>query len=142
MKRIPGMPGTSPEPPRIAGIPWARPWDPRGRAWDLKARLWDAPGTSMRAPGHAPGTPQGRPYDHQGLLWTTKKVISTNVQRQKLSIAVFEPACWSPSPEGLPRAVLFITNSPNHTKNLWPWDFGEVFMARPETPPPSYILDI
>ena len=30
MKRIQGMPGTSPEPRGIPGVPWARPWDPQG----------------------------------------------------------------------------------------------------------------
>ena len=104
MKRILGMLGTSPEPPGIPGIPWARPWDPRGRPWDHwgrpwdpRACSWDPPVTSLRPPGDAPGTAWDfqRPFmDHKN------NHISANIQCQKLSIAVFEPACWDPSHEG------------------------------------------
>ena len=45
-----------------------------------------------------PGTPTDHKNGH----------ISTNLQRQKLSIAVFEPACQGPSHEALDRAVLSI----------------------------------
>ena len=43
----------------------------------------------------------------------------TNIQRQKLSITVFEPACWDPSPEGLDGTVLSIKGRPlSERKNL------------------------
>ena len=51
-KRIPGMPGTSPELPGVIGIPWARPWDP--------------PRDAPRTTGRAPGTLQGRPWNPPG----------------------------------------------------------------------------
>ena len=38
--------------------------------------------------------------------------ISTNIQYQKLSIAVFEPASWDPSPEALDRTVFSIKGPP------------------------------
>ena len=38
--------------------------------------------------------------------------ISANVQRQKISIAVFEPVCWDPSPHGLLSTTLSITRRP------------------------------
>ena len=112
-RKIPGMPGTSPEPPGVLGISWARPWDPRGRPWDPRARSWDPwarpwdpwarpwdprgrpwdpwarpwepRGTSLSAPGHAPGKPQGRPYDPQGVLWTTKPVIPQQIYSARRS---------------------------------------------------------
>ena len=71
MKRIPGMPGTSPEPPGILGIPWARPWDPQGRSWAPQARPWDPR-----------GNPQGRPWDPLGppkTPQTTKTAIAQQV---------------------------------------------------------------
>ena len=123
-KRIHGMPGTSPKPPGIPGIPCARPWDaqrgaqdfrplpwePWGRPWDPRARPWDPPGTSPRPPGNAPGIPRNlqRPLmDHKN------NHMSTNIQRQKLSIAVFKPAYQGPSHEALDRAVSSIKNAPN-----------------------------
>ena len=51
--------------------------------------------------------------------------ISTNVQHQKISIAVFEPACG---------------NMKNTTTRHR--DFGEVGTVKPQTQPPSYILYI
>ena len=76
MKRILGMPGTSPKPPGIPEVPWARPWDPRGRPWDALARPCDPPGTSLRFLGDAPGTPA----DLQGPLMDIKKpYISANM---------------------------------------------------------------
>ena len=42
--------------------------------------------------------------------------ISTNFQRQTLSIAVFEPACWDPSHERLDQAVLYIKRTPKSKK--------------------------
>ena len=44
--------------------------------------------------------------------------ISTKFPRQKLSIAVFEPACWDPSPEGLDWPVLSIKQRRNQKKEL------------------------
>ena len=38
MKRIPGMPGTSPEPPGIPGVPWACPWNPGDVPWPPRGR--------------------------------------------------------------------------------------------------------
>ena len=60
MKQILGMPGTSPEPPGILEIPWARPWDPQGRTWDALARPWDPQGRPWNA-GARPWDPRGRP---------------------------------------------------------------------------------
>ena len=63
------------------------------------------PGTSMRPPGDAPGTPGGP----RGPLMDHKNdYIRTNIQRQKVLIAVFEPARWDPSPEGSAWTVLSI----------------------------------
>ena len=124
MKRIPGMPRTSLEPPGIPGIPLARSWawEPWGRPWEpghAHGTPIDAHGTPRHAPGtprDVPETPQGRPWDPrdlQGPLMDHKNNnISTNIQRQKLSIAVFKPACWDPSPEGLSRTFLSITKPP------------------------------
>ena len=53
MKRIPGMPRTSREPPGMPGILWARPWHPQGRSWNLQGYPLGPPGI--------PGTTQGRP---------------------------------------------------------------------------------
>ena len=90
-KRIPGMPGTHGH----------APGHPQGR---------------LRAPGHVPESPRGRPWDPRGLPGTPMDhkngQSSTSIQRQKLSVAVFEPACWDPSPEGLPENVLFYKKSP------------------------------
>ena len=66
-KKIPGMPGTSPEPLGILGIAWARSWDPWGRPWDPWARPWDSLGTSLRPrarPWDFPGTPRRPPGTH------------------------------------------------------------------------------
>ena len=49
MKRIPGMHGTSPEPPGIPGIPGDAP-GPLGTPLEP----WE---TSLNPPGEAPGTP-------------------------------------------------------------------------------------
>ena len=103
-KRI--MPRTSLEAPGILGIPFARPWDPRARPWDPRARAWDPP-------GDAPGTPRdllGPFMDHKNGH------TSTNIQRQKLSIAVLEPARCGPSHEGLDRAVFLIKRPPKSKK--------------------------
>ena len=85
MKRIPGMPGPSPEIPGIAGIPWTHPWDPRGRPWDPRgrhwepwARPWDPLGTSLRPPRDAPGTPlapQGTISGPQKRLYLHKYTV-------------------------------------------------------------------
>ena len=53
MKRILGMPGMSPQPPGIPGIPWARFWGPRGRPGDAQplGTPLGRPGTPMEPPG-------------------------------------------------------------------------------------------
>ena len=38
--------------------------------------------------------------------------MSTSLQRQRLSIAVFKPACCDSLPQGLPRTVLLIKRQP------------------------------
>ena len=99
MKRLLGMPGTSPEP---WGSPGQAPGTP-GKAPGTPGTPMGPPGTSLRPPGDAPGTPRGppgTPMDHEN------NHISTNIQRQKVSIAVFEPACWDPSHEGPSQADL------------------------------------
>ena len=68
--------------------------------------------------------------------------ISKNIQRQKLSIAVFEPASWDPSHERLDQTVFFIKKTQKKENYPPSRDFGEVGTVKPETPPPSYILDI
>ena len=49
--------------------------------------------------------------------------ISANFQRQEVSIAVFEPACWDPSPEGLARTVLStqtpVNQKPTPPSQMW-----------------------
>ena len=111
MKRIPEMPGTFTEPPGIPWIPWARPWDPLGRFWDPQACPWDPPGTPLGPPETRlgpPGTPVGAPRDAprtpRDSYGPQNGHSSTNLQRQKLSIAVFKPARWGPSHEALDRA--------------------------------------
>ena len=46
--------------------------------------------------------------------------LSTNFQFQKLSIAVFEPACCNASPQSVPRAVLSIKKEPKQKCPLGP----------------------
>ena len=69
MKRIPGTPGTSPEPLGSRGSPGHAP----GTPGDPQARPWDTPG-APGTPKHATGTfgevletPQGRPWDPRDL---------------------------------------------------------------------------
>ena len=62
---------------------------------------------SMRRPRDAPGTPRDLRIPLWDPLWTTKNNhIFTNIQRQKLSIAVFETAHEGPSHEGVDRDVV------------------------------------
>ena len=77
------------DPGHARDVPGA-PWDPRDPLGSL--------GTPLGPPGKPLGPP-GRPHHKNGH-------ISTNIRRQKLSIAVFEPACCDPSLEGLPKAFL------------------------------------
>ena len=70
MKRIPGSPGESAEPPWTAGGPLGTPLGPSG---------------------DAPGPPRDL-TDHK--IWN----VSTTVQRQKLSTAVFKSAHCNASP--------------------------------------------
>ena len=61
----------------------------------------------------APGTPG----DLMGPLMGHKNGrISTNIQRQKLSVAVFEAACQGPSHEALDHAVCCIKREPKSKK--------------------------
>ena len=98
-EKDPGAARTSPEPPVIPRIPWARVWDPRGRPRDPKARSWDRMGTSLRRPGTPvgpPGTSRGPPRDFSGTpvdpwgplwdpLWITKTIISRQVDTARSS---------------------------------------------------------
>ena len=104
-----------------------------GDAWDVPGDPWDPcgplgtplggpgtplgpPGTPLGSPRDVPETPQeplGPPGDLQGPLMDRKNIhISTNIQRQNLSIAVFEAACWGPSHKGLDQAILSIKHLP------------------------------
>ena len=100
--------------------------DPR----DPLGTLLGPPGTPLRTLGtplEPPGTPlgpQARPWDHPGTplgpQWTPMEnknnKISTNIQRQKLSIAVFKPACQGPSHETFSRADFYIKSMPKSKK--------------------------
>ena len=68
--------------------------------------------------------------------------ISSNRQRQTLSIAVIETACQGPSHEAFDRAVFSIKKPPTLKNKLPVPEFGEVITVKPEPPPPSYILDV
>ena len=104
--------------------------DVSGAALESQGSPGHAPGTRGRpgTPGHAPGnpgdvpeTPRGRPWDLLRRLLAHKNGhSSTNIQRQKLSIAVFEPAYWDPTPEGLPRAGLVYKKAAKLNKNHTP----------------------
>ena len=93
MKRIPGMPGTSPEPPGISGIPWATslgtPEDAPGtpehaRPWDPPGDFPETPrGTPLRSPGDAPGDLLEGPLID--ALWTPKTVISPQLDSARSS---------------------------------------------------------
>ena len=116
MEMIPGMPGTSQEPP------WD-PKDPLGTALGSLGTLLRRPGTPLepletflRRLRYAPGTPR----DLQGPLMDHKNGhISTNRQRQKLLIAVFEAAHEGPSPAAVDRAV-FSTKRPPKSQRYPP----------------------
>ena len=155
MKRIPGMPGTSPEHSWDPGDPLGTPLGPPrthlgrtgtplghlGTSLRPRARPWDPPGTSLGPPADAPWTPQGRPQDPHGRHGPQNSNSSTNRQRQELSIAVFEPACRDPSHEALDRAIFPLKRTPTSKKNTpWSRDFGEGLTIKPETSPPNYIL--
>ena len=67
------------------GFPGHTPGTPR----DAPGNPMDAPETPGQAPGTPPGTllgPPGTPIDHKNGQ------ISPSIQRQKLAIALFEPA--------------------------------------------------
>ena len=119
-EKIHGMPGTSLEPPGIPRIPWARPWDPWGRPWHPQARSWDPPGRTL-------GPPRGPPRTPYGLQ---KLSYPSDIQRQKLSIAVFEPVRWDPSPEGLPRTILSIKRPSKKKSTTQSQDFPQEGMAK------------
>ena len=69
--------------------------------------------------------------------------ISTNIQRQKLAIAVIKRASWDPSHEGLPRTGLFTKRPPK--SNKWGRDLdmekNEVTIT-PPWPALAYALNM
>ena len=102
MKRIRGIPLTS-EPHGVSADPAGMPPGPPRDASGTLGTPLDPSGKCLRLPGDAPGTPG----DFQGPLMDHKNGhSSTNFQCQKLLIVVFEPACWDPSHEGHPSAIL------------------------------------
>ena len=106
------VPGAPWDPEDFLGTPLGSPGTrlgalgtPLGRPVTLLGTPLGPQGTPLGHPRDAPRTPRRPP----GTLMDHKNGhISTNVQHQKFSIAVFKPACWGPSHEGLPRAVLSI----------------------------------
>ena len=104
MKRIWGCPGR-PHSPLGSQESLSTPLGTPGTPLGPRARPWDPLGTSLTLPRDVPGTTRNL----QGPLIAYKKPnITTNIQHQKLSIAVFEPGCWDPLPEEVPRAILSI----------------------------------
>ena len=93
VKSILGMPGTSPAgAPGIPGIPWARP----GTPGDAHGTPLGPPGTRLEPQGmflgtslRPLGTPPGTPGDLQAhlmdLLWTTKTLISRQIDSARSS---------------------------------------------------------
>ena len=66
--------------------------------------------------------------------------ISTNIQRQKLSIALFEPASWDPSHGGLARTILSTKRSPTSKENTGGAPLGKGFShSAPGPGSPLYI---
>ena len=119
IKRIPGVPGTSPEPPGILGIsehapgtlgtPLGSQGTPLGSPRDVPETL----GTPLGRPRDAPGTPQGplgTPYGQQ-----KRSYLDTYTAPEALN-CVFEPASWDPLHEALDRALLSIKSSPKSKK--------------------------
>ena len=68
--------------------------------------------------------------------------ISTNMQRQKLSIAVFEPARWDTSHEALDRAILYIKRPPKSKRGGEPTMEKKGGASMPLWPAGAYILYI
>ena len=125
MKRILGMPDASCDPRDPLGTPLGPPGthDAPGTPGHAAGTPRDAPGT----PRDVPETPRGRSWDPRGppgtpmgpLMDHKNNHISTNRQRQKLSIAVFEPARQGPSHEAFDLSVFFIKRPPK-SKQLPP----------------------
>ena len=114
-EKDPGDAWDVPRAPWDPGIPWALPWDPQARPWNARDAM-GPPGTSLRPLG----TPLGPPGTTYGRLMDNKNHhISINIQRQKLSMAVLDPAHEGPSHERLDRAV-FSMNRPPKSKNAPP----------------------
>ena len=61
----------------------------------------------------------------RNVAYQQKHNISTNVQCQSLSIAVFEPACCNASPQGLPGTDFFIQRQPKSKQCLWARPMGK-----------------
>ena len=132
-----GCPGC-PRSPLDPGDPLTTPLWPPGSPLGPPGTPLGPLGTSLRPPGDAPGTSRGpRPLwilmDHKNYY------ISTNRQRQKHSIAVFEAACRGPSHEGLDRAVLSTKRLPNSNKYRGDCDTADKSAARAQTVKPSPI---
>ena len=99
------------------------PWDPRdplGTPLGALGTPLGPPGTPLGPPGDVPETPWERPWAPPGTLQGLPATpmdhqdghISTNIQRQKLSIAVCEAAHEGPSHEALDRTVFSIKSPP------------------------------
>ena len=106
MKRIPWDPRD----------PLGTPLGPRGTPLGPLGTPLGWLGTPLGPPG-TPLGPLGTPYGR--LMEHKNGYISTNRQRQKLSIAVFEAAHEGPSHERLDRAV-FPLKSPPKSKKVPP----------------------
>ena len=112
-------PGTSRGPP---GDPRGSPWDPLGR-----------PRGSQGTPGDLQGPLMELLWIPYGPLMDDKNGhISTTVQRQKLSIPVFEAAHQGPSHGGPDRAIFSIKRLPK-SKNV-PLVPGFCFRTPPSAP--------
>ena len=144
-----GRPGTPLGPPGTPlGLlgrpenPRARPWDPPGTPLDAWARPWDPWGRPCDAPGTSLG-PRGPPRTPMGPLMEHKHGhISTNRQRQKLSIAVFEAAHQGPLHGGSDRAILSIKRPPKSKNTLGPLPWRRADYLNAQTLSLTYIGDV
>ena len=92
MKKLPGIPRSPQSPLGPSGTPWARHWAAMGTSLEPRAR--PPLGPSGETPG-IPGGPEDL-HDH------TNSKISTNLQRQKRSVAASAFLRCIASPRGLP----------------------------------------
>ena len=91
VKRTPWIPGESRNPKGLPGTARARPWDPPGTALGPPSTPLGPQGTPLGSLG----TPAD-PTDHKNIH------TSTNLQRQKLSIAASESFRCNASPQDAP----------------------------------------